>query len=68
MNGANEVAVAQFLAGALKYSQIVPTVSQIVELHFASGHVSDERLTIEEVTNAAKWAEAACLDLISNSL
>ena len=67
MNGANEVAVAQFLSGNLKYSQIIPTVSQIVESHLASGFVSDEDLTIEEVMKAAQWAQNACAQLISNT-
>ena len=67
MNGANEVAVAQFLSGNLKYSQIIPTVSQIVESHLASGFVSDEHLTIEEVMKAAHWAQNACTQLISNT-
>jgi 1-deoxy-D-xylulose-5-phosphate reductoisomerase len=57
MNGANEVAVAQFLAGALKFSQIVPLVSRVVEMHLAGDFVSDQHLTIEEVTKAAKWAQ-----------
>lgn len=56
MNAANEVAVDAFLGGSLKYSQIVPTVSQIVESHLASGFVSDPDLTIEEVIKAANWA------------
>jgi 1-deoxy-D-xylulose-5-phosphate reductoisomerase len=67
MNGANEVAVAHFLSGNLKYSQIIPTVSQIVESHLASGFVSDEDLTIEEVMKAAQWAQNACAQLISNT-
>ena len=67
MNGANEVAVDAFLSGNLRYSQIIPTVSQIVESHLASGFVSDEHLTIEEVTKAAHWAQNACAQLISNT-
>lgn len=67
LNGANEVAVAAFLAGELKYSQIVPTVSQIVESHLATDFVSDDRLTIEEVVKAADWAQNACTTLISNT-
>ena len=67
LNGANEVAVGAFLAGELKYSQIIPTVSQIVEMHLASDFVSDDRLTIEEVVKAADWAQSACTTLISNT-
>ncbi len=60
MNGANEIAVENFIAGAIKYRDIVPIVSRIVELHLATDHVSDDRLTIDEVTKAAGWAEQAC--------
>jgi hypothetical protein len=45
------------LAGALKFSQIVPLVSRVVEMHLAGDFVSDQHLTIEEVTKAAKWAQ-----------
>lgn len=64
MNAANEVAVAKFLAGELNYTQIVPTVSQIVESHLANGFVSDADLTIEEVIGAATWASNATNALI----
>lgn len=65
MNGANEVAVAAFLAGELKYSEIVPTVSRIVESHLANGFVSDQDLTIEEVIKAADWAQTSCRALLN---
>jgi 1-deoxy-D-xylulose-5-phosphate reductoisomerase len=65
MNAANEVAVDAFLEGSLKYSQIVPTVSQIVESHLASGFVSDQDLTIEEVIKAANWATDATNALLA---
>jgi 1-deoxy-D-xylulose-5-phosphate reductoisomerase len=65
MNAANEVAVDAFLEGSLKYSQIVPTVSQIVESHLASGFVSDQDLTIEEVIKAANWATEATNALLA---
>ncbi|MFM1818582.1 MAG: hypothetical protein RIS61_180, partial [Actinomycetota bacterium] len=65
MNAANEVAVDAFLGGSLKYSQIVPTVSQIVESHLASGFVSDQDLTIEEVIKAANWATEATNALLA---
>lgn len=65
LNAANEVAVAKFLAGDLKYSQIVPTVSRIVELHLATNFVSDEHLTIEEVTTAANWGTQTCEELLN---
>lgn len=67
MNGANEVAVEAFLSGRLQYSEIIPTVSQIVESHLAQGFVSDQDLTIEQVVQAADWAQNACAQLISNT-
>lgn len=68
MNGANEVAVGEFLKGTIKYSEIVNTVSQIVELHLSSNYVSDENLTIEEVIKAAKWANDATKNLITSGV
>ena len=65
LNAANEVSVAKFLNGELKYSQIVPTVSRIVELHLATNFVSDEHLTIEEVTTAANWGTQTCEELLN---
>ena len=56
-NSANEVAVAQFLAGNLAYVRIVDLVTRVVNDHMATGFVSDELLTIDEVLNAHTWAE-----------
>jgi 1-deoxy-D-xylulose-5-phosphate reductoisomerase len=55
MNAANEAAVAAFLAGRIPYLQIVDTVQSVVDRHLGSGHVSDERLTVEAVVAADAW-------------
>ncbi len=66
-NSANEVAVEQFLAGNLPYLNIVELVSRVVADHLNDGFVSDERLTIDEVLNAHRWAEQYCRQLLSTS-
>ena len=59
MNAANEVAVAAFLDRRIPYLGIVKVVSRIVESHLDGDFISDERLTIEAVMNAAQWARTA---------
>jgi 1-deoxy-D-xylulose-5-phosphate reductoisomerase len=57
LNGANEVAVAAFLAGNLGFTKIVEFVAQVLEDHIKTNFVSDDALTIEEVLKAAEWAQ-----------
>ena len=57
LNGANEVAVAAFLAGEISFLGIVDFVSDVLHKHLESNFVSDQDLTIEEVLRAADWAE-----------
>lgn len=57
LNGANEVAVAAFLAGEISFLGIVDFVSAVLHKHLESNFVSDQDLTIEEVLKAADWAE-----------
>ena len=57
LNGANEVAVAAFLAGTLGFTEIVEFVAQVLEVHLETNFVSDQSLTIEEVLQAAEWAQ-----------
>lgn len=64
LNGANEVAVAAFLAGEIAYLEIVELVSQVLDLHLATNFVSDADLTIEEVLKAAEWAESTCREFV----
>lgn len=64
LNGANEVAVAAFLAGEIPYLEVVELVSQVLDAHLATNFVSDESLTIEEVLKAAEWAESTCRNFV----
>ena len=57
LNGANEVAVAAFLAGELSFLGIVEFVSEVLQVHLTTNFVSDHDLTIEEVLKAADWAQ-----------
>jgi 1-deoxy-D-xylulose-5-phosphate reductoisomerase len=57
LNGANEVAVAAFLAGELPFLGIVEFVSEVLQKHLETNFVSDQDLTIEEVLKAADWAQ-----------
>lgn len=57
LNGANEVAVAAFLAGELSFLGIVEFVAEVLQIHLATNFVSDQDLTIEEVLKAADWAQ-----------
>jgi len=57
LNGANEVAVAAFLAGELSFLAIVEFVSEVLQVHLTTNFVSDHDLTIEEVLKAADWAQ-----------
>jgi 1-deoxy-D-xylulose-5-phosphate reductoisomerase len=57
LNGANEVAVAAFLAGELPFLGIVDFVAEVLQVHLDSNFVSDQDLTIEEVLKAADWAQ-----------
>ena len=57
LNGANEVAVAAFLAGKLSFLGIVDFVAEVLQIHLDTNFVSDQDLTIEEVLKAADWAQ-----------
>jgi 1-deoxy-D-xylulose-5-phosphate reductoisomerase len=56
MNGANEIAVAAFLAGRLTYLGIIELVQNVVEQHMVHGFIADEQLTIDDVVTASSWA------------
>ncbi|MCX6417091.1 MAG: 1-deoxy-D-xylulose-5-phosphate reductoisomerase [Actinobacteria bacterium] len=66
LNGANEVAVAAFLAGELSFLGIVDFVSEVLQVHLDSNFVSDQDLTIEEVLNAADWAQLYGRELLDS--
>ena len=64
LNGANEVAVAAFLAGNMSFIKIVNFVSLVLDTHINTNFVSDEELTIEEVLTAADWAQRYSQELL----
>ena len=66
LNGANEVAVAAFLAGELPFLGIVDFVSEVVHRHLETNFVSDQGLTIEEVLKAADWAQQYGRELLDS--
>ena len=66
LNGANEVAVAAFLAGELSFLGIVDFVSEVLHSHLETNFVSDEDLTIEEVLKAADWAQHYGRELLAS--
>lgn len=66
LNGANEVAVAAFLAGELSFLGIVEFVSEVLQKHLATNFVSDQDLTIEEVLKAADWAQQYGRELLDS--
>jgi 1-deoxy-D-xylulose-5-phosphate reductoisomerase len=66
LNGANEVAVAAFLAGELSFLGIVDFVSEVLQIHLDTNFVSDQDLTIEEVLNAADWAQTYGRELLDS--
>jgi 1-deoxy-D-xylulose-5-phosphate reductoisomerase len=66
LNGANEVAVAAFLAGELSFLGIVDFVSEVLQTHLTTNFVSDLDLTIEEVLKAADWAQQHGRELLDS--
>lgn len=66
LNGANEVAVAAFLAGELSFLGIVDFVAEVLQIHLETNFVSDQDLTIEEVLKAADWAQQYGRELLDS--
>ena len=59
-NAANEVCVERFLSGAMRFTDIVPTIEQILWRHDVPSSVED--LTVEDVLAADAWARAETRD------
>jgi 1-deoxy-D-xylulose-5-phosphate reductoisomerase len=55
-NAANEVCVQAFLAGELRFTEIVPTVERVLRAHDVPSEVTE--LTVEDVLAADAWARA----------
>jgi 1-deoxy-D-xylulose-5-phosphate reductoisomerase len=53
-NAANEVCVEAFLAGTMRFTEIVPTVEAVLSRHDVPSSVED--LTVEDVLAADAWA------------
>lgn len=66
LNGANEVAVAAFMANELSFLGIVEFVSEVLHTHLETNFVSDQDLTIEEVLKAADWAQQYGRELLDS--
>jgi 1-deoxy-D-xylulose-5-phosphate reductoisomerase len=66
LNGANEVAVAAFLADELPFIGIVEFVAEVLQIHLATNFVSDQDLTIDEVLKAADWAQQHGRELLDS--
>jgi 1-deoxy-D-xylulose-5-phosphate reductoisomerase len=55
-NAANEVCVEAFLAGAMRFTDIVPTIEAVLGRHDVPSTVED--LTVEDVLAADAWARS----------
>ena len=70
-NGANETAVAAFLAGRVGFLAIVDAIDRVLAEHL-SGHTSGgtshsgESLTVEAVLAADRWARERAADLLAS--
>jgi 1-deoxy-D-xylulose-5-phosphate reductoisomerase len=60
-NAANEVCVAEFQAGRLRFVDIVPTVGAVVHDHDVP---SEWKLTVDDVLEADAWARRRAHDII----
>lgn len=61
LNGANEVAVAAFLSGQIKFTGIVSTVRKVMELHN-----KQPATTLDAVLDSDSWAKKTAQSLIEN--
>lgn len=68
-NAANEVCVAAFHAGRLRFSDIVDTVARVVDAHAGRAgngiRGSAVDLSVEQVLAADAWARSAATDLVA---
>jgi 1-deoxy-D-xylulose-5-phosphate reductoisomerase len=53
-NAANEVCVAAFMAGEMRFTDIVPTIARVLNAHDVPSEQTD--LTVEDVLAADAWA------------
>jgi 1-deoxy-D-xylulose-5-phosphate reductoisomerase len=59
-NAANEVCVEAFLAGEMRFTDLVPTVERVLHAHDvpSEGTASDAGLSVDDVLAADAWARA----------
>ncbi len=63
-NAANEVCVGEFLAGRLRFTDIVPTIATIVRQHDVP---SEGELTVDDVLTADAWARTRAHAIIERT-
>ncbi len=61
MNGANEIAVEEFLSGNIKFTDIVKTVEKVM-----NSHTINPADTLESVLESDAWSRDTALSLIRN--
>ncbi|MFT4009155.1 MAG: 1-deoxy-D-xylulose-5-phosphate reductoisomerase [Nocardioidaceae bacterium] len=64
-NAVNEVCVAAFLDGRMRFADIVPTIASVLALPIPG--VRSEGLTVDDVLAADAWARAAAVDLLEGT-
>jgi len=64
LNAANEVAVAAFLAGRIRWNQIAPVLSEVLELH--DGTPATDVPTVVDVDRRARVATGDAIERISS--
>ena len=63
-HAANEECVAAFLAGRIKFPQIVDTIARVVSEHAVAGKVP----TLDEIQSAQQWASARTREHVAGPL
>ncbi|HJR39971.1 MAG TPA: 1-deoxy-D-xylulose-5-phosphate reductoisomerase [Nocardioidaceae bacterium] len=64
-NAANEVCVAAFLAGEMRFTEIIPTIEAVLGLHDVPSGV--ENLTVDDVLAADAWARSAAERIVKEA-
>ena len=65
-NAANEVCVAEFLGGRMRFVDIVPTIAGVLAAHDVP--LTTQGLTVDDVLAADTWARAEAARLIQEDL
>ena len=62
-NAANEVCVEAFLAGRIRFTDIVTTLERVLTAHVVPSEVHD--LTVDDVLEADSWARARARSVLA---